>query len=60
LPDDEYVLFGMVDIVAPLVRATMSGQQMTKFVESMLRLTEAIGDTMNVAITAYVVSDAPG
>ena len=32
------VLFGMVDIVAPLVRATMSTRQTTGFVESLLRL----------------------
>ena len=32
------VLFGMVDIGAPLVRATMSTRQMTGFVESLLRL----------------------
>ena len=32
------MLFGMVDIVAPLVRATMSLRQTTGFVESLLRL----------------------
>ena len=32
------VLFGMVDIGAPLVRATMSTRQTTGFVESLLRL----------------------
>ena len=32
------VLFGMVDIVAPLVRATMSTRQTTGFVESLLGL----------------------
>ena len=31
------VLFGMVDIVAPLVQATMSARQTTGFVESLLR-----------------------
>ena len=32
------LLFGMVDIVAPLARATMSTRQTTGFVESLLRL----------------------
>ncbi len=32
------VLFGMVDIVAPLVRTTVSTRQTTGFVESLFRL----------------------
>jgi hypothetical protein len=41
------VLFGMVDIEAPLVRATMSTRQATGFMQSLLRFTGQNRDVLD-------------